>query len=167
MDETRQVLASRGKRLGGSLLDSLIAVVLIVPIMFASGVFNQIKQGQQMSIGQTALFFFLGLAIFLIIHGFLLSKHGQTVGKKIVGTRIVDKENGRIIPLGKVFGLRVLPISIIGQIPLIGGLFGIVDSLFIFRKDKRCVHDLIAGTIVVDAEQISNQSKAIVTTPGE
>ena len=151
MNTSPIVLASRGKRLGGSLLDALISIIVIVPIMFASGIFNQIKQGQQMSIGQTVLFFFLGLAIFLIIHGYLLSKYGQTVGKKIVGTRIVDKGNGKIIPLGKVFVLRVIPISIISQIPLIGGLFGLADSLFIFRNDKRCIHDLIAGTIVVGA----------------
>jgi uncharacterized RDD family membrane protein YckC len=28
-------------------------------------------------------------------------------------------------------------------------LYGLVDALFIFREDKRCLHDLIAGTIVV------------------
>ena len=120
--------------------------------MFATGIFNQLKQGQRMNIAQTVLFFFLGLTIFLIIHGYLLSKYGQTVGKKIVGTRIVDKGTGKIIPLGKIFILRVLPISIISQIPLIGGLFGLADSLFIFRDDKRCIHDLIAGTIVVEAK---------------
>ena len=132
-------------------MDALISIIITVPIMFGMGIFDQMKRGQQISIGQSAIFFFLGLAIFFIINGFLLSKYGQTVGKRIVGTRIVDKGNGRIISLGKIFIFRVLPISIISQIPLIGGLFGLADSLFIFRRDKRCIHDLIAGTIVVDA----------------
>ena len=30
-----------------------------------------------------------------------------------------------------------------------GGLFSIVDICFIFRDDRRCIHDLIAGTQVV------------------
>ena len=152
MNKIPHQLASRWKRLGGSLLDGLISTIVIIPVIFATGIFNQLKQGQRMNIAQTVLFFFLGLTIFLIIHGYLLSKYGQTVGKKIVGTRIVDKGTGKIIPLGKIFILRVLPISIISQIPLIGGLFGLADSLFIFRDDKRCIHDLIAGTIVVEAK---------------
>lgn len=150
MNEIADPLASRGKRLGGSLLDTLISILITFPIMFAAGIFDQARSRQPMSLGQSALFFFLGLGAFFIIHGYLLSKYGQTVGKKIVGTRIVAKENGQILPLGKVFLLRILPISILSQIPLIGGFFGIADSLFIFRSDKRCLHDLIAGTIVVD-----------------
>ena len=154
MNTSTVVLASRGKRLGGALLDGLFSLIVIIPIILASGVFDKIKQGQQVSMEQTVLFFFLNLVIFVIIHGYLLSKYGQTVGKKIVGTRIVDKVNGKVVPFGKIFALRFLPFLIIGQIPFIGGLFGLTDILFIFRTDKRCIHDLIAGTIVVDAKQI-------------
>ncbi len=35
------------------------------------------------------------------------------------------------------------------HIPLIGLLFWVVDCCFIFRDDRRCLHDLIAGTRVV------------------
>jgi hypothetical protein len=30
-------------------------------------------------------------------------------------------------------------------------VFTIVDGLFIFRESRRCVHDLIADTIVIQA----------------
>lgn len=151
MDIIEHQLADRGKRLGGALVDGIIAVIVILPIMYVAGVFDQIQEGQQMSIAQTVVFFFVGLAVYLAINGVLLAKHGQTVGKKVAGTRIVSKETGKIIPLGKIVALRILPFSLINQIPVVGSILGLVNVLFIFRQDKRCIHDLIAGTVVVDA----------------
>lgn len=51
-------LAGRWKRLGGALLDSLIAMAISIPVMMMAGVFKEITQGQQMSIGQRVFFFF-------------------------------------------------------------------------------------------------------------
>lgn len=150
MTEMTQVLASRWKRLGGALLDALITLVINFPVMFATGIFAQIVEGKTMTTGQIIFFFFFALVVFLGVNGYPLAKHGQTVGKRIVGTRIVDKDTGQILSLGKVFGLRYLPFSIVSQIPVLGGLLCSVEVLFIFREDKRCVHDLIAGTKVVD-----------------
>jgi len=38
--------------------------------------------------------------------------------------------------------------GLLGLIPL----YGLVDILFIFRSDRRCIHDMIAGTQIVEAE---------------
>lgn len=148
-NETNQ-LASRWKRLGGALLDGLIVTAIYFPVMMAAGVFEQITQGEQITIGQRVFFFFFGLGGFLLINGYLLTKHGQTVGKKLVGTRIVSHADEGLLSLGHVFGLRYVLISVITQIPILGNVFALVDCLFIFRKDKRCVHDMIAGTKVVN-----------------
>ena len=151
MNESTQGLASRWKRLGGSLLDSVIAMAINFPVMMVAGVFKQLTQGQKMTIGQSIFLFFFGLAVFLAVNGYLIAKHGQTVGKKLVGTRIVSNADGQILSFGRVFGLRYLPLYLIAYIPVVGGLFCIIDVLFIFRKDKRCIHDLIAGSKVVNA----------------
>jgi uncharacterized RDD family membrane protein YckC len=152
MMETTPVLASRWKRLGGALIDAIIALAVMIPFMVATGVYEQITQPhQEMSMGQQILFFLFGQIVFLAINGYLLAKQGQTVGKKIVGTRIVAFTDGQRLPLGKVYGLRYLPLSAFALVPVVGGLTGLADPLFIFRKDKRCLHDLIAGTQVVDA----------------
>jgi len=39
--------------------------------------------------------------------------------------------------------------GILGAVPMIGNVFTIVNYCFIFRADRRCLHDLIAGTKVV------------------
>lgn len=151
MEEQVFVLAGRGQRLGGALLDSLIGIVVAAPVMLVAGVFKQMANGEAMTFGQQVFFFFFGLMVFLAINGYLLAKRGQTVGKMVAGTRIVSHETGQILSLGRVFCLRLLPLTIIGQIPFIGGLFGLADTLFIFRQDRRCIHDHIAGTTVIKA----------------
>jgi len=51
--------------------------------------------------------------------------------------------------------LRVVLNGLLGFITLylLGGipLYSVVDALFIFRNDRRCIHDLVAGTVVVNA----------------
>jgi uncharacterized RDD family membrane protein YckC len=45
---------------------------------------------------------------------------------------------------------RYLPISVVSVIPVVGPLLTLIDILFIFRSDRRCVHDLIADTQVLE-----------------
>jgi uncharacterized RDD family membrane protein YckC len=53
--------------------------------------------------------------------------------------------------------LRLILPAIIGFIPILGGFLGLAfwlaDVLFIFGKERRCIHDFIAGTKVVAAEK--------------
>lgn len=143
-------MASRGKRLGGVLIDMLASTALTVPLMLAAGVMQQTFFEQQMTIGQQAAFFVAGWIIFLALNGYLLSKKGQTIGKVVVKTRIVDM-NGNVPNLGKLFVLRYLVPGLVVQLPIIGGVAAGVNALFIFSKEQRCIHDYIAGTWVVDA----------------
>jgi uncharacterized RDD family membrane protein YckC len=84
----------------------------------------------------------------LIVQLVMVTKRGQTLGKKIVGIRIVLKdtqENGGFV-------VNVLKRGFLnGLLSLIPGYF-LVDSLFIFRGDRRCLHDMIAGTVVIQAD---------------
>ena len=62
--------------------------------------------------------------------------------------RIVDVTSNGAATAVKLLGLRYVLVMLLGAIPIIGGLLGVIDFLFIFREDRRCVHDLIAGTKV-------------------
>ena len=45
--------------------------------------------------------------------------------------------------------LREWIIGIIGLFPIVGIVIIIIDKLFIFREDRRCIHDMIANTKVI------------------
>ncbi|MDP3544527.1 MAG: RDD family protein [Elusimicrobiota bacterium] len=81
----------------------------------------------------------------------LLTTQGQTLGKKIMGVRIVktsDMSNGGFVT--NVL-LRALASAAVTLVPIFGALFAMADPLFIFREDRRCLHDHIAGTCVIKA----------------
>ncbi len=147
--KTDSELASLGKRLGGVIIDSLLSMIIFLPIMYFTGYLQDAISGQ-VSILSTLMFGVLGMVVFVILHGYLLHTSGQTIGKRLVGSRIVSVADNQILPLGRLLALRMLPIWVATQIPLVGGLFGVIDALFIFAKDRRCVHDKIAGTKVIN-----------------
>jgi uncharacterized RDD family membrane protein YckC len=144
-------LASRWARLGASLIDGLVAFAVGLPLLIASGAFQNVAKGVATNPAMRLAFAVLGIVGYLIFHGYLLHTSGQTIGKRLVGTRIVSVEDNRILPLWKVFTLRYLTIAAVTQIPGIGPFLRLIDTLFIIRGDKRCLHDLIAGTKVIDA----------------
>lgn len=84
----------------------------------------------------------------LVVQVVMVTKRGQTLGKKLVGIRIVLKdtqENGGFV-------VNVLKRGFLnGLLSLIPGYF-LVDCLFVFRGDRRCLHDMIAGTVVIQAD---------------
>jgi uncharacterized RDD family membrane protein YckC len=144
-------LASRGARLAAVILDSLIlagpAVLLAVLLPGLQGV-----QRGSLSGGSTVLLAVIGVWCigFAIYQLMLLHQQGQTLGKKIMGVRIVRSDGSRA-SLRRIFFLRYFGPSLIGAIPFIGGFFSLADALLIFSAEKRCIHDHFADTIVVEA----------------
>ncbi len=147
-------LASRGARFVGAVVDGIAMFAVMVPFLLVTGIWaTALEGGASVGTGITealAIFAF-SVVVFLIINGYPLAKRGQTVGKMVAKTRIVSIKDDKILSLGSVVGLRYIPVWVLSQIPLIGGLFGLVDALFVFRDDRRCIHDLIAGTRVIAA----------------
>ena len=84
----------------------------------------------------------------LVVQLVMVTNSGQTIGKRLVGIRIVLKdtlENGGFV-------VNVLKRGLLnGLLSLIPGYF-LVDCLVIFREDRRCLHDMIAGTCVILAD---------------
>jgi uncharacterized RDD family membrane protein YckC len=146
-------LANRGTRLGAIFLDSLTMLPAIVPfgvgayLMRAAAVDGRAAApgaGAALAMGLGALFM-LAVIIYQI---YLLATRGQTLGKRWMKIRIVKLDGSNPGFVGAVL-LRGGVNGIISAIPYLGGLYALIDALFIFRDDRRCIHDLIAGTRVI------------------
>lgn len=140
-----QELASRGARLAAAVLDAIVAAALILPLMFAVGAFDSIAA---MGTAATIALNVLSLAVFTAVHGYLLATRGQTIGKSVLGIKIVGLD-GRLLSLPALIGKRYAPVTFTNILPVFGPLLPLIDVLFIFSGNRRCVHDLIAGTKVV------------------
>jgi uncharacterized RDD family membrane protein YckC len=145
-------LASRGIRLGAAVLDMFIMILFILPgiaiMVMMGGDFSGLDSAQI----TTEIYLYSGvfLPAYFIVNGVLLYKYGQTMAKRLLKIKIV-RNDGTRTSFGRMLGLRIVLIQVISQIPYIGILFALVNVLFIFREDQRCVHDLIADTKVIDA----------------
>lgn len=141
-------LASRWSRLGASLIDSFIMMLFLMPMMYFFGWFELIANGEQPSFLYTLAFGLLGIIIFIAVNLKFLIGNGQTIGKKLLNIKIVDMDGAKA-DLQKHLLKRYATYFIPSQVPIVGGIFSFINILFIFRKDKRCVHDLAGGTQVV------------------
>lgn len=140
--------ASRWARLWAYLIDSIILILPYVAVFYLTD-YWEIVSNTDISIAGQLLVLLLGFAQYLILNGYLLHKRGQSIGKWALGIKIVSIKTNKIIPLWKVFFFRYLPPVMVAMLPLIGIVLALVNDLFIFRKDKRCIHDHLAGTRVV------------------
>jgi uncharacterized RDD family membrane protein YckC len=146
------VLAGRGTRFLAALVDGLIIMIpvvlisVMVPLMFP-------PQGGTPSNLQLGLLgggsIVLVLAV-IAVNCVLLHRYGQTMAKRMFNIKIVRGDGSRC-SLARIILARWLPVTLVGLIPLLGPILTLIDPLFIFRDDHRCLHDQIADTIVVDA----------------
>jgi uncharacterized RDD family membrane protein YckC len=138
---TRQ-LASWWSRVWASLVDSLIAAAVVV---FAGiGGFH----------GVQLVFTIIAIAAALLYPPVFMVRggryNGQTLGKQMLGIRVV-RPDGEPIDFTLAVRRELLGKIALGLIPL----YTIVDSLFPLGDQRRqAVHDKVAGTYVVWADQV-------------
>lgn len=143
-------LASLGSRFLAACLD-------IVPLLLAASIFAiaMVVTGARRfeDLPQTTQFalvggFIGGLVLIGVVQIYMLVKHSQTLGKRICKIRIYNLETRQPADWVRTILLRIFVNGLVGAIPCVGGLYSLVDVCFIFRADRRCIHDLIAGTVV-------------------
>lgn len=137
-------LATRGQRLGAAVLDAMVIVPLgvVAAIVLPMGERNPNLMALMIAILVAAI-----VAI-IVINAVGIYRNGQTIGKRLLGIRVV-RSNGERVDFARYVFLRWLAIAILGAIPLLGGFITLLDALLIFRDNHKCLHDDFADTIVI------------------
>lgn len=139
--------ATRESRLLAAMLDGVIMALLVLPLQWKMGVFDNPEANSALS---TLAWGGASFLVYLVIQTYFLATRAQTVGKMALKIKIVTLD-GNNADLKRILLLRLLPATLVSMVPVVGGVLSTVDTLFIFRDDQRCIHDHIAGTRVVKA----------------
>jgi uncharacterized RDD family membrane protein YckC len=150
--------ASRAARLAAVTIDGLLGFIWFAPAYITNfATLAQQARGNPLmvwiNLAKTGGWFYvgvLGALVVLAIDLTLLARNGQTIGKKLLGIKVV-RVDGSPVSLYRVFLLRYVCNTLLTLIPLFGSLYSLVDCLMIFSESRRTVHDRIADTIVIKA----------------
>jgi uncharacterized RDD family membrane protein YckC len=142
-------LASRGKRFWAAMIDGGIGICVLwllarfTPLNAWGGAAKGLWTPQFAPAAW-------GFLLFLILQGYLLATRGQTIGKTLFKIRIA-RPDGSLPSIGRVIGLRYGIQALASVIPAAAQIFALVDLTLIFRASRRCLHDQIADTVVLQA----------------
>ncbi len=136
------VLATRGSRFVANLVDNLVvAIVPIVGIAVLTAIGHGLSAPPEFALVGSLFAMALGLGAQL----WAQLTWGQSIGKRMLKIKVV-RSDGSPIELWRLLVLRNLAIQAISQFC---SLVGLVDALFIFGNEQRCLHDYLADSMVV------------------
>lgn len=133
-------LASIGRRLFAKLIDNALVLIVVFLSLWIATIAGD-EEGDTFLLAGAC-----GLLALLALQAFLLTRDGQTLGKKLMQIQIVHSRthrNGGFVPNVLV---RAWANFLIGSfVPF----YSLVDACFILTTEARCLHDRIASTKVV------------------
>lgn len=161
---TNVQLASRASRFVARLVDETIIFILkVITLIFLSAydiidLFPSLQDPQNVNpaafimeisiyLGYSAL---LGFVFYTLLNVNLLQQ-GQTIGKRLVSITMVNHRD-----FGKPSFVRLLLLreGLLTFCAFLFGIFIVINYIFIFAANRRCLHDLWSGTSVVDTESL-------------
>jgi uncharacterized RDD family membrane protein YckC len=147
-------MATARSRLAALAIDALVLLPGVIGMFLLTGIGpgggqtrTPLAPGALLPVIVCAVYVFGAFAYQIVI----LSNRGQTLGKRAMKICIV-KADGSKPGFLHAFLLRYLVNALPRAIPVVGVLYPLLDGLFVLRADRRCVHDLIAGTRVVQVQ---------------
>jgi uncharacterized RDD family membrane protein YckC len=145
-------MASILRRFAALIVDGLVLglPILIVAFLFfipMGGVEAAVDRATSISPFFPLLNGFATLAWMVLVVAYealMLAARGQTVGKKVLGIKVVTADGGPI-SRGQAWG-RALIRQLFGLVPCLG----LIDYLVAFGSERTCIHDVLAKTRVVN-----------------
>jgi uncharacterized RDD family membrane protein YckC len=154
-------LATIGQRILGTVIDNVLTLVSMSPLFSHLNLAAMSEQSGSMD-GMAALMgnvpdmslivtllLLLGIATAQTV---LIIRKGQSIGKLILGTRIVDEQSGLRPNAMNTFVLRSFVVGLLYNLPVIGMFILLADFIMMLTSDQRIsLHDKLAKTRVVEA----------------
>jgi uncharacterized RDD family membrane protein YckC len=134
-------LASPGQRLFAKMIDWVLLALALAP-----GIVVQLSWDTEVGV----VLWSLGLLAIGVFQWAITTTSGQTLGKRWTGLRVVTEKAGRVGFFRGVV-LRVW-IMWIGSVFSSAGIALLLDPLLVFGKQRKALHDHLAGTLVIVAE---------------
>lgn len=108
----------------------------------------------------------LGFCVGIFVYHFIFEcglAGGQTPGKRLFSISVVNYAGTRLSPLESLSRASALPclISLFGLPAL---LLGLLSLLFPFPK-RRCFHDVLAGTYVIQTAALNSRYRSVAHAP--
>jgi len=141
-------LARIGARFGARVLDAIIVAVVffVLVLVFAAG--SDSGDAADFS-GFSALGILLGVVVGVGYEVLQIAVWGQTLGKRMVGVKVIHANHGGLPGWGKAFGRWAIP-GLLALIPLVGWILSIVCYLSAtWDRVYQGWHDKVAGTLVI------------------
>jgi len=134
--QTKAKLARNSSRIKAFITDLFM---IYAPILY---IITYIFMGGKDDFQNSNLAPFIGVSLYALIYTVLVSKFGQTPGKKAYEIKIVDAKNGENLSFLRAF-CRFIMFLFSASI-----LIGLLVQFY--RKDNRTLHDLICGSVVIE-----------------
>jgi uncharacterized RDD family membrane protein YckC len=110
--------------------------------------------------------FLAGLGAALILFAYDWLQHGlwgRTLGKRALGTKVVSAGDRSKVSGGAAGG-RAAVFALPPIVPLVGGLFALINELWLlWDRQRQCLHDKAAKTVVI---KVRGPNAAPYTQPG-
>jgi uncharacterized RDD family membrane protein YckC len=139
--------AAPGDRVVASIIDGLVWMLCLMPLWLRLLPHLDGAADGAVSLESSIIFASItaGTAC-LVVQGWMLATRGQSIGKSLMRLRVVLNSDSDEPP-GFVAGVivRWWLTRLLHLIPVVF----LVDFLFLFREDRRCLHDYVAGTRVI------------------
>jgi uncharacterized RDD family membrane protein YckC len=134
------------RRIAAFLIDQVLLFGVVIGLSLALGV-NRGDVGSDS--GAVAAVGLVGIAVAIAYHSVAVARFGRTVGKQLMGLRVVALPEGRQV-LWSYAALRALVPAAVVLLPVVGSVAGLAVYLWaVFDPRRQGLHDKLAGTMVV------------------
>ena len=103
--------ANRSARFVASTIDVFLLLSISFPVLYLSGYFQRFFTDAGTWFDELVAAV-VSIFVHYLIQGYWLATRGQTVGKRVMGIRIEDRNTGALIPFSRMIFLRDFPLML-------------------------------------------------------